>query len=173
MKPVSILHSTYEDYMKQLRILHIAMCLGAVMNMAVLYFISDIRTDEIAESNSSYTLIAASGIVVLIFLIKRFISSRIQNLKTSDSLESKLNIIRSSKIIEFAVVEGPLLLCAVLSFIFKDSMFMVLAGLLLVYLVFIMPRKEVIENYNFYKIEEKKYFSGNKTVLAIQESLEN
>ncbi|MEO1654320.1 MAG: hypothetical protein AAFU64_12315 [Bacteroidota bacterium] len=134
-------HQTSKQYFTVLGILHIAMLMGQVIFLGVVFFILNSEGAAL-EADPALELIMQVGIAVFIvmglfggnFLFKRLVVTT----REKSSLGEKLKAYQTACVVRFALLEAPAILCIVAFFLTGNYFF---AGLsLVVILVFLMNR---------------------------------
>lgn len=164
---------TFEQYFKSLKILHFAMCMGSILTFGVILYTLGLDKLTINDINFTYASIGFMGIVSLSIVSRTIVNNRNKSLLMNDSLSQKLHSYRSNKILTFAALEGPTLICIILGFIFSEAVLFILAALSIIYLVSLRPNKNKILESLPISIKEKKYFNSEITLKQFEDSLRN
>ncbi|SFD12762.1 MFS transporter [Flavobacterium phragmitis] len=127
------------EKIKTLQIIHLAICAGT---LAAYFFLIDfsLKTLEIPNIDSSsaiYLLIPVLAYISSTFLFK----SQLKQIDPKLKLEEKMPIYQSASIMRWAVLEGAAFLI-----LFLKPEFILFGILIIIYLIFLRPTEERINN---------------------------
>lgn len=131
-------------FLKQLSIIHLAL-LGGQISFAVIVYSMQKGSLKIDSTNYNdiflYIIIAAaiSGILAGNFIYKKLLQNTITKKNT---LKGKLMSFQTTSIIKYALLEAPSFLALFLYMSYGNLLYLLIAGILLVYLYFQKPTKE-------------------------------
>ena len=132
---------TSKEFIRSLVIIHIAMIMGLIFFavVAVYLHMSGSFTTNTAELRDIFLIIVplfAFGA----FMGSRFIfSMKLNQAKEKSDLTDKINEYRSILIIRFALLEGAALFSLVIYLLTGDYIFLIIAGLMVVYFSLLKP----------------------------------
>lgn len=134
---------TIREYFSQLNIIHIALLMGQILFLLIIYFINhEVEMSDGDDLEASFKLIApllaVGGFIASLTISK----SRLKNSQRKGSLKEKLEDYRAITIIKLALIEGPSLFAIISYFITADMFFFYLALILVLVFVFIRPTKK-------------------------------
>ncbi|TDO94537.1 MFS transporter [Flavobacterium sp. 245] len=127
------------EKIKALQIIHLAICAGTIIAYYILgdLSIEKLRIPTIDSSSAVYVLIPVLAFVLSSFLFK----SQLKQINPKLKLEEKFPIYQTASILRWAVLEGA----AFLILILKPE-FILFGILVLIYLIFLRPTAERIDN---------------------------
>ncbi|MDQ6472370.1 MFS transporter [Flavobacterium sp. LHD-80] len=127
------------EKIKVLQIIHLAICAGTIIAYYILgdLSIEKLRIPVIDSSSAVYVLIPVLAFVFSSFLFK----SQLKQINPKLKLEEKFPIYQTASILRWAVLEGA----AFLILILKPD-FILFGILILIYLIFLRPTAERIDN---------------------------
>lgn len=127
------------DKIKTLQIIHLGVCAGTIVAYYILGDISieKLQIPAIDSSSVIYVLIPVFAFVLSSFLFK----SQLKQINPKLKLEEKFPIYQTASIMRWAVLEGA----AFLILILKPD-FILFGILILIYLIFLRPTAERIDN---------------------------
>jgi hypothetical protein len=135
---------TFPQYLSAMTLIHAAMGIGQLLFGLVSVFLN--QTDESAAQSvpvSETTLQFLIPTLLLIgFIVGRLLfKNKLNSLKESDDLDTKLKTFRSASILKYALAEGPILI-SILTYLFTHSiLFLGLGGLGLITFMLDRPTK--------------------------------
>ncbi len=140
------LKQTSKSYFMALTLMHLALVGGIVFFGGIMTFLI---TSE-AGSPGMSDLLPAFLYVVPIFFVLGIISSflvyrkRVGDLKNEQDLTSKMTGYRGAFIVRLALLEGPAFLAIVVTFLTGNLWFLLFAGFIALYMIYLRPVKETI-----------------------------
>jgi hypothetical protein len=151
--------TTPRKFLRTLSIIHAALLIGPLILGAFLFLSIEIAPSAIQNSDDIFIyifpLLGMIGIFAGKFLYKRFLSI----LGDKKNLREKLVGFQSASIIQYALVEGPAFLNLVWFGVSGNSLFLTVAGVLLIYLFVQRPTITKIVNDLQLKGEEERQFN--------------
>lgn len=139
---------TSKSYFFALTIIHLALVAGIVFFGGIIAFLvtSGAGSPEMSDLETIFLYI------VPIFLVLGVVSSflvyrkRIGDLKDERDLVSKMTGYRGAFIVRLALLEGPGFFAVVVTFLTGNLLFLVFAGIIVAYMIYLRPAKESIAN---------------------------
>ncbi|WP_426486178.1 MFS transporter [Flavobacterium sp. 2] len=127
------------DRIKTLQILHLAICAGTIVAYYILgdLSIEKLQIPVIDSSSAIYILIPVLAFVLSSFLFKY----QLKQINPKLKLEEKFPIYQTASILRWAVLEGAAFLILIL-----NPDFILFGILILIYLIFLRPTAERIDN---------------------------
>ena len=139
---------TSKDYFKTLTIVHMALVGGIVFFSFTMEFLilNGINSTEMSELSTTF-LYVVSGFVAFGFIASYLIyRKRVRDLKDESELINKMTGYRSAFIVRLALLEGPAFFTIVIVFLTGNSLFLLFAGLIVGYMIYLRPTKEAVAN---------------------------
>lgn len=137
---------TPRKFLKTLSIIHAALLMGPLVLGAFLFLNTDITSTSAQNSNDIFIyifpLFGMIGIFASKFIYKRILST----LFNKNSLREKLMGLQTASIIQYALVEAPAFLNLAWFGLSGNSLFLTVAGVLLIYLFIQRPTTTKILN---------------------------
>jgi len=131
---------TPSNYIKSLKIVHIALVLGIVFFALISILLQSKGFGDLGEEIKNILLILVPIFVAFGILASRFIfKQRIKTIDKSFSLKKKLENYRSALILKFALIEAPSFFAIVSYLLTGDYIFLVLVVILIVVFIFYTP----------------------------------
>jgi len=145
---------------KGILILHIAMVMGPVLLAGVSYFINNISSSPIAggmEDMSKNFQYIAYGLTILGYLGGMYLfNSSMQKARKEEGLLKKLVAFRAGNIIQTSLLEGPALVSLAFYLLTNASVFLLIGGMLILYMLLKLPVVSKIAEDLELSNEEKK-----------------
>lgn len=156
---------TPKGFLKTLSIIHGALIAGLILfgfMTVLLKGRSQIHANNKSEAFVFVVpLLAAAGVIAGQIIFK----SRLESLDTQSSLKEKLKAYQAATITRFALVEGPALFGIVAYLLNWNILFLIISGLLILYLLFLKPTRARTEMDLKFSYEEKLIFDMEEEVL--------
>ena len=163
---------TFDQFIKSLRIIHIAMVLGSFLMIIVTRIILGFDDFNIQEINYQYAMLGLLAVISAIFIGKKIATLMKNKISSSHTLESKITLIQGAITIEYVFSEIPIMFCVIIGFMLNEFSLTVIAALSLIYLWSIKPDKSVIIETLQLKQNERSYVLGNLTLKEWNDSLD-
>lgn len=130
-----------KEFFKLTAILHLAMVLGVVLfGVVVYFFIIDFQHPDTQSEVANLLVYLVPGLVIVGILASNIIYRiKLNTVKGSEDLKTKMMGYREALIIRYALLEGPALFALAAIFITNNVNFMVYAGLLVALMVLKRP----------------------------------
>ncbi|AWK07407.1 MFS transporter [Flavobacterium crocinum] len=127
------------EKIKTLQIIHLAICAGtlAAYFFLVEFSIKTLDIPNIDSSSAIYILIPVSAYILSTFLFK----SQLKQIDPKLKLEEKMPVYQAASIMRWAVLEGAAFLI-----LFVKPDFVLFGILIIIYLIFLRPTEERINN---------------------------
>jgi hypothetical protein len=139
MQLTSNLNQIMNEKIKTLQIIHLAICAGTII---AYYIIGDLSLEMLHVPVIDSTSIIYLAIPVLAILLSNMLfKAQLKQIDPKLKLEDKMPIYQAASIMRWAVLEGA----AFLILILKPD-FILFGVLVLIYLIFLRPTTEKIEN---------------------------
>ena len=157
---------TPKGFLKTISILFLGLLAGPLIFGIFTY--STIKETKIDYSDTNdiflflVPLVAISGILVGNILFKE----QIDKLKNKDSLREKLSGFQTASIIKYALLEGPAFLGIVA---FNDNgnlLYLIISGILILYLISQRPTNDIIETTLNFTNEQQNQFNQREQIIA-------
>ncbi|WP_235295934.1 hypothetical protein [Portibacter marinus] len=135
-----------KGFYRSISIIHTSLFIGQLMLFAILLYLKqdfELKTDF---QEDIFLLILPALILSVYFLGNYIYQSRIKSIIPSESLDQKLITYRSAVIIRLALIEGVTLLALMIYFINGNSMYLIMALILLVYFYSLKPGKDKLND---------------------------
>ena len=160
---------TFDQIIKQLKIIHLAMLGGTVINILLLGYL--IGLDQLNFEIARPAILSMAMIVVisLSYIGHIIFNKTTTSLQDTASLKEKLMAYQKAKILNLALVEGPVLICAIIGFINKDFTLLTLALVTCIYLYSLKPSKVEMLSTLPLSGNDKIFFGGGMTVREHEE----
>jgi len=134
------MQTTPRKFLKTLSIIHMALLVGPLLLGAFLFLNTKIIPTDVQNSDDVFIyvlpLLGMIGIFASKFLYQRFLRA----LVNKKSLREKLAGFQSASIIQYALVEGPAFLNLAWFGVTGNSLYLTVAGVLLIYLFIVRPK---------------------------------
>lgn len=148
--------STVGAQFKTINILHIAMCLGVVLFLAVFRYLVKQDTTVAPEKNIIFEILGIAIGFVCVMAARLLFFSRTKAALTVSSLKEKIDIFRSAFIIQMALLEGAAFINIVFYYLTKDDLhFFISLGILLLMIVR-RPTRSIAAMVLFNNMEDKQ-----------------
>ena len=135
-----------KQILKTLTILYYAFIAAPLLlSLVILMMIKNYTVFEKSEFQTFYYAIPFLAIG-LIYVGLTIFKTQISHIKSDLSLNKKLSQYQSATIIKSALLEGPALLCVVLTLISEQLVFIIIAWCILVFMYIMRPTKERVIN---------------------------
>ena len=154
-----------ESFLKSISIIHLALLAGQVIFAIVAYAQSIKVFFGISYMDDVFMYIvplaAIGGFIAGYSIFKKQLAA----IRSKNSLGEKIIAYQTALIIRYALLEGPCLL-AVWAYLNNNNLFyLMVAGLLIVYFIFLRPTMEKVENDLDLNFNEKIEFLGEDEVI--------
>ena len=127
--------SMFKEFTRSLNVLHLALVMGAVMVSLVIYFFSlTDRFFDYTDTSDIFLYICPALALFGLFSSEILTRKQINQIDPKSSLEEKLGDYRAAKVREWALIEGPLLVCIVASMQTQNMLYFIIAGILIIFL---------------------------------------
>lgn len=127
------------EKIKTLQIIHLAICAGTIL---AYFFVGEITIEKLKIPAVSTISIIYALIPVLAYVISSFLfKSQIKQIDPKLKLEEKLPFYQAASIMRWAILEG-----AAFILLFLEPDFILFGILIIVYLIFLRPTEERINN---------------------------
>jgi len=137
---------TPEGFLKSISIIHLALLAGQVIFCIVAYAQSERIYFGIHNMDSVFMyivpLVAVGGFMIGYLTFKK----QLIDIRNKKSLGEKIIAYQTALIIRYALLEGPSLLAIVIYLQYGNLFFLGVAGLLMLYFLFLRPTMEKVEN---------------------------
>jgi MFS family permease len=149
-------------FLKTMSIIHAALIAGQVLFAFAVIALNNNRAPFSFSFNSKDVF----AIVVPIMVIGCFIAGRIvftkvlENAKTKSTLIEKLSAYWAASIVRFALCEGSSLFAIVVTMLTSNTFYLAIAGVLILYMVFLKPSRDRVENDLDLTLEERLELSS-------------
>lgn len=148
-------NNTIGSQFKSLNIIHIALCIGLALNLAIFKFLLKDNT-QIPDKNIIYEIIGITIAFIAILVARFLFFTNCKNALNNPSLKVKIDIFRASYILQIALLEGAALINAILFFITKNDLhFFIALGILLLMIVR-RPTKKMAAMLLFNNLEDNQ-----------------
>jgi hypothetical protein len=140
------LKQTSKSYFMALTVMHLALVGGIVFFGGIMTFL----VTNLAVSAEMRGLETTFLYIVCIFFVFGIISSfviyrkRVGDLTNQQDLTSKMTGYRGAFIVRLALLEGPAFFAIVVAFLTGNLLFLVFAGIIAVYMIYLRPSKETV-----------------------------
>lgn len=128
-----------KEYFKSLNILFLALLMGQVSFAAISYYLNLVVKPQMGVMRNMFIIVALAlmmnGFVLGNFLYK----SQIKRMRDFTQLSFKLGGYRSAFLLRLALLEGASLFSIVAYLLTADITFMVIAGLIVAYFIYLRP----------------------------------
>ncbi|MCB9175023.1 MAG: hypothetical protein H6589_10480 [Flavobacteriales bacterium] len=148
-QPISF---TPKSFIQRITIIHLALIIGLLLFAGVTY--STVETNVLVFDFDSnfFTVIVPAMAISMAFASNFIFTKKVNELSNVSLLKDKLMGYQTASIIRFALLEGPAMFSIVIYMLTGNLLFLIMAGVLIVYFITIRPTKEKIEmelNLNF------------------------
>jgi hypothetical protein len=137
---------TPEGFLKSISIIHLALLAGQVIFSIVAYAQSEKIYFGIHNMDSVFIyivpLVAVGGFMIGYLTFKK----QLVDIRSKSSLGEKIIAYQTALITRYALLEGPSLLAIVIYLQSGNLFFLAIAGLLMMYFLFLRPTMEKVEN---------------------------
>ncbi len=152
-------NSNTKSYLKMLRMLHLAITIGAGLFVFIIWFVSDNQ-----EKPSAFYLSGDISFIIVLFvaagtlgMVQVFIPKVISHIPSDVTLENKLVKYRLYFVIRIAVLEVPVMLAGVMYMLQLNLTLLVVALIMLAYMAFQYPVKsKIVKELNLNDSEQSK-----------------
>ena len=159
------LQTTPKTFLRTISIIHLVLNLGLILFAAVTFFINSGRNVFNYNTNDPFVmvapLLAIAGIAGGIFLFKKQVAIA----QSKDTLKGKLALYQGALIQKYALVEGPAMFAIVAYDLSGNLLFLIIAGLLLLYFISIRPTKDRLVTDLDLSYEDKITFDSEDTQI--------
>jgi len=137
-----------EDF-KSLKILHLALIMGASLIAVVIYYLAD-REKAVFSYDFQMLELAAISLAFISPVMAYVINNtRLQKIDASSSLPEKWSNYRAIQISKYALIEGSILINIIVFFLNNNLLLFLIALILMPILYFMKPTKEkIVEDLN-------------------------
>jgi len=130
---------TSGEYLKSLNILFLALLMGQVSFAAITYYLN-IGVEPQTGVTRNMLIIVALFLMMNGFVLGNFLyKNQIRRVRDFNTLNFRLGGYRSAFILRLALLEGASLFSIVAYLLTADLIFMVIAGLIVAYFIFLRP----------------------------------
>jgi len=144
-----------QTFFKTITIIHLALVAGQALFGIVAFFITNSTSLTLRPVGDIFfyvvPLLAITGIITGNFLFKQ----KLNSLSENTSLKEKLSIWQTATIIKFATAEAPSLLGIAVYLITRNLFYLFVSGLVVLYFIWIGPKKENIAHDLHLSYDEK------------------
>jgi len=157
--------STPKGFLKTISIIHLGLFAGPLI--FGIFTFSTIKETKIDYSDTNdiflflVPLFAISGILVGNILFKE----QIDKLINKDSLMEKLSGFQTASIIKYALLEGPALIGIVAFNNNGNLLYLIISGILILYLIILRPTNDIIETSLNFTIEQQNQFNQKEQII--------
>lgn len=149
---------------KTLNILHIALCAGLVINLAIFRFLlNDNQTPP--DKNVVYELIGIGISFIAIIAARVLFFTNCKKALITTSLKEKLAIFRGAFILQIALIEGVAIINCILYFITRNDLHFFIALGLLLLLIVRRPTKKMAAMLLFNNLEDNQVVYDDNKLL--------
>ncbi|RDY58879.1 hypothetical protein [Flagellimonas nanhaiensis] len=150
---------TPSGFIRTLSILHIALLAGPTLIGGIFYFQSKETHFSFNDTEDVFLIVVPVFAISGLFLSDFIFRQLIKKIPSKDSLRQKLARYQSASIIKYALLEGPAIFGAVAFFNTQNLAYLLIAGILVLYLALQYPTKDKIERNLNLRGEEKSQFN--------------
>jgi hypothetical protein len=154
-----------ESFLKSISIIHLALLAGQVIFAIVAYAQSVKVYFGIHYMDDVFMYIvplaAIGGFMTGYTIFKKQLAA----IRSKNTLGEKIIAYQTALIIRYALLEGPCLLAIVAYLLNNNLFYLVVAGLLILYFIFLRPTMEKVENDLDLNFNEKIEFLGEDEVI--------
>jgi len=153
---------TPKMYLRTNSVIHIALLIGNVLFALVV--ISQQRNHDTQKANDLFLYIvpsfSAACVLISIFLFKK----QLNNAISKTTLKEKLMAYQGALIQRYAPLNGAALFGIVVYELTGQQMYIIISGLLALYLLFLRPTKDKVENDLDLSYEDKMLFDSDEVL---------
>ncbi len=149
---------TPKQFLKTIKIIHSALVLGIMLFVSAILFIT-ISWELKWDTEDLLFFIVPVFAFLGIFAGTRIYKSQLKTLKSKSSLREKLLGFQTASIIQYALLEAPILLAIMVSFLTGNFYYLLIAGVLIIYFISLRPTKKKIENDLEFNYDYKHQYS--------------
>lgn len=160
---------TFDQVIKQLKIIHLALLGGTVINIMLLGYLIGLDQLNFRITHPAILSVAMVVVISLCYIGHILFKKSTNSLHSTASLQEKLISYQQAKILNFALVEGPMLICAIIGFINKDFTLLALALFTSLYFYSLKPSKEEMLTTLPLSGNDKVFFGGGMTLKEHEE----
>ena len=154
-----------ESFLKSISIIHLALLAGQVIFAIIAYAQSVKVFFGISYMDDVFMYIVPLAAIFGFIAGYRIFKKQLAAIRSKNSLGEKIIAYQTALIIRYALLEGPCLL-AVWAYLNNNNLFyLMVAGLLIVYFIFLRPTMEKVENDLDLNFNEKIEFLGEDEVI--------
>lgn len=135
-----------KNFIKTTMIIHLALLMGQVLFAVVTCFIAPNAVLDLKPTNDVLFYIAPALVVATMFLGSFLFKQQLSKLDAGATLQGKLVVYQTALIIRCAMSEGASLFCIVCALNTGNLFYLVVAGINIIYFIWIRPTKAKIED---------------------------
>ena len=154
-----------ESFLKSISIIHLALLAGQVIFAIVAYAQSVKVFFGISYMDDVFMYIVPLAAIFGFIAGYSIFKKQLAAIRSKNSLGEKIIAYQTALIIRYALLEGPCLLAIVAYLLNNNLFYLVVAGLLILYFIFLRPTMEKVENDLDLNFNEKIEFLGEDEVI--------
>jgi hypothetical protein len=149
-----------KTFAKTISVIHLALVAGLLVFGIAAYSITKSKTVVIKPAKDIFLVLVPVFAVINIATGTYLFKQRTKSIDKLSSLNKKLTIYQTALIIRFALAEGPALFGIVVYMITQNLFYLFLAGLIVLYFIWLSPTKEKTEQDLDLTYEDKLEMGG-------------
>jgi hypothetical protein len=137
---------TYAQYIRGLKIVHLAITMSQIILIGLIFGLNSENTILIDKNFANNLYIIVPAAVLMLILTGRITyQQQLKKMLKQTDIKKKLTGFRTIHIIQIAFIEAAGLVCFIASFLSKNLLFVYGCGLLIIYLLTLIPSKKKLE----------------------------
>ena len=141
----SIEKVTPKTFVKTISIIHFALLGGIIMFGAFVYFQNNNWILNIENTEDIFLMVVPLTILAGVLMGSIIYRKKVNSLKDRQSLKEKLTGFQEALILKYALIEGPAFLSIVAAMLTGNSLYLIISGVLVLYMLSLKPTQRKIE----------------------------
>jgi hypothetical protein len=148
--------NTVGSEFKTITILHIALCAGVIIILAIFRYLVKQETDAVVNKDIIFEAVGISVGFICVLAARFLFFTRVKAAETVVSLKEKISIFRTAFIIQMALLEGAAIINIIFYFLTKNDLHFFIALGILLLMIFRRPTRVIAAMVLFNNMEDKQ-----------------
>lgn len=149
---------TTKAVLKTITIIHFALCMSVFAFGAFMFLTTENATLNLADTADTFFFLVPVFAILAAFVSQFLFRKNLKRVQTKNTLKEKLVHYQSSKIIQFALIEGAAFFSIAIFMITTNLFYLIIAIVLLTYLIFLRPSTSTIKEDLDLNAEQEREF---------------